>query len=301
MVGHTASGKSAIAETLAERHNAAIVSVDSMQVYRGMDIGTAKPDLATQERIPHAMVDVVDPSEAYNAKQFQESGRASIDALLGSHGKVIIVGGSGLHFRSLVDPMTFAPTDPDVRADIESLDKAERVDVLLTIDPDAASVVDVSNPRRVIRAIEVHRITGQTPTERAARPEALALKRYQSHLPFTGFGLDAGEDSDDRIRTRFDGMLELGLYEEVESLLPSMGDTARHAVGYRELIEVLEERISIDAARNEALRSTAALVKRQRTFFNRDPRITWLPWHHDVDTRIVASVDAIEEAARWTS
>ena len=272
-----------------------------MQVYRGMDIGTAKPDRATRERIPHALVDIADPEEEVSAAAIQDLGRAAITEAQAAKRPVIVAGGSGLHFRAIVDPLTFAPTDADTRERLGALDDDTARARLLTIDPEAGMHVDLGNPRRVVRALEVHELTGRRPTDRAAAPEALAVKGYEPHLPFVAFGIDAAGASAARVEARFDAMLEAGLVGEVTGLADRLGPTACHAVGYKQLLGVVEGSVPLGEARARAIRATNALVKRQRTFFGRDPRISWLPWHHDDDVRTDAAVRAIEEAVQWTS
>ena len=153
-----------------------------MQAYRGMDIGTAKPSSDIRRRIPHRMIDIVDPSEDLAAPEFQRIGRNAITAALESHGKVVIVGGSGLHFRSLVDPLSFAPTDPQTKADLERLSHQQLVAELVDIDPTVGDHVDLENPRRVLRALEIHRLTGQSPTQRATSAEAEAVRLSLIHI-----------------------------------------------------------------------------------------------------------------------
>lgn len=272
-----------------------------MQAYRGMDIGTAKPSADVRRRIPHRMIDIVDPSEDLSAPWFQRIGRNAIAAAIESHGKVVIVGGSGLHFRSLVDPLSFAPTDPEVKAALAERTDEERRAVLVEADPSAAGHVDLDNPRRVLRALEILELTGQSPTERATSEEAEAVRTYQPVVPFTGFGIDAGDRSRDRVAVRFDAMLDAGLVDEVARLAPAMGRNASQAVGYKELLPTFSGDTSLDDATEAAIGATNALVKRQRTFFGRDPRITWLPWQDDEERRIDAAVETVGREAAWIS
>ena len=270
-----------------------------MQVYRGMDIGTAKPDASTRDEIPHALVDIADPEEEVNVATIQSLGRAAIEDAQARGKPVLIVGGSGLHFRAIVDPMTFAPTDADVRARLDALIPDTARDRLLRIDPEADMHVDLANPRRVVRALEVYELTERTPTMRAQDPESAAVRGYESLIPVTAFGVDAGEGSADRVTARFDAMLEAGLLDEVRSLAGRLGLTARQAVGYKQMLPVLDGTSDLSEAREEAIRATNALVKRQRTFFRRDPRISWIPWQDDGGTE--TAVRTIEEAVTWTS
>lgn len=278
-----------------------IVGVDSMQVYRGLDIGTAKPGAADRAAVPHHMIDVVEPGTAYSVAEFQDAGRAALDEIVGRRRTAIICGGSGLHFRALVDPLEFPPTDDELRAELEAIRPEELVDELIDVDPEAARVVDLSNPRRVVRAVEIHRLTDQTPSERAGAEAALAVRRYRARIDFVALGVDPGDRLEQRVTARLDSMLEAGWPDEARRLAPDLGPTARLALGYRELIAVAEGEISLRDARAEILRATLALAKRQRTFFRRDPRIRWLPWHDEGERRLAAATEALEEAGVWNS
>lgn len=296
VVGPTASGKSAVAEALARLYGADILSVDSMQVYRGMDIGTAKPSVAIRAEIPHHMIDVVPVSEDLSVAQFQRSGR---EALRG-RGRVIIVGGSGLHFRAIVDPLEFAPTDPDVRANIEATPFKQLQQELLAIDRNAPEVLDMANPRRVIRAIEVWRISGTTPTERETSPRAGDVRLYKPKIEHVSMGMDAGDSTPDRIRVRLAAMIEAGFVDEVAHLAATMSRTARQAVGYKALLAATASGVKLSQSIADIERSTAALAKRQRTYFRKDPRIHWMHWHKDESDRISRAVEYVGRVAGWT-
>jgi len=247
------------------------------------------------------MIDIVDPSEDLAAPWFQRIGRNAISAALESHGKVVIVGGSGLHFRCLVDPLSFAPTDPQVKASLSERPHDDLVADLVLRDPSAGDHIDLANPRRVLRAMEILDITGDTPTERATSVEAHAVRSYEALIPFTGFGIDAGERAHGLVAERFHKMLEVGLVDEVARLAPVMSRNASQAVGYKELLPVVQGEVSLDDGVESALRATNGLVKRQRTFFGRDPRIVWLPWQDDEERHLEQAVDTIERAVAWTS
>lgn len=264
-----------------------------MQVFRGMDIGTAKPNAATRDRFVYHLVDVADPSEEYTAAEFQAAGRTVLDASAAAGSDVVIAGGSGLHFRSLVDPLEFPPTDDVVRAELEEIDIEVLRAELLAADPTAAAVVDLANPRRVLRAVEILRLTGATPTQRAASVQAERVRSYEPTRRFTAIGVDPGDRIGPRIEARFDQMMDSGLVEEVETLAPSFGRTARQAVGYRQLLDVVERGRPLPSAREEAIRSTASLAKRQRTYFRRDPRISWIPWHHESERMLEGALESL--------
>jgi len=290
-----------IAEAAAERFGTSILSVDSMQVFRGMDIGTAKPSKAVRARVVHHMIDVAEPSDGFSVMEFQRQGRRALDDGQHTDARTIIVGGSGLHFRSIVDPLTFAPTDAQIRIELEAMSLDELRETLLGIDSTAPEVLDMHNPRRVIRAIEVWRISGQTPSERAGSVESEAVRAYRPLIEHVSFGFDPVDLSSERIEERFRTMLEEGLLEEVEALAAVIGRTASQAVGYKELLRVVSGDKEIGAASAETIRATRALVRRQRTFFRRDPRIEWIPWQDDEHARIESAVNHIGEVAGWTS
>jgi tRNA dimethylallyltransferase len=272
-----------------------------MQVFRGMDIGTAKPDAVARERFAYHLVDVADPSEEYTAAEFQAAGTAILDAAAARDADVVIAGGSGLHFRSLVDPLEFPRTDSAMRAQLEGTDAAGLIEELLAADPDAAAVVDLANPRRVLRAVEILRLTGATPTVRAGSVQAERVRAYEPSRTFTAVGVDPGEGLGARIEARFDEMLDAGLLDEVAALAPRLGRTACRAVGYRQMLDVVERGRPLAAARDEAIRATASLAKRQRTYFRRDPRIRWIPWHHETEQMLEVALDSLIEDATWIS
>lgn len=263
-----------------------------MQVYRGMNIGTAKATAEQRRRVPHHMLDLVDPEDEFSVAEFQTAARA----ILGQVDRVVIVGGSGLHFRAVVDPMTFPPSDPELRSELESLDLEAAVAALLAADPDAAAHVDIANPRRVVRALEIHRLTGATPSARSVTEEAAALRSYRAEYRFAAVALDPGPLLAGRVEKRLDIMIEGGLLDEVAGLAPRLGRTARQAVGYKELLPVVRGDRPIEEATNSAVRATLRLAKHQRTYFRRDPRIVWVPWSDDPDDRYRTVRSALEEA-----
>lgn len=272
-----------------------------MQVYRGMDIGTAKAPQSVRERIAHHMIDVAEPASEFSVAEFQRQGRAAMDSAVQGRERIIIVGGSGLHFRSLVDPMTFAPTDAEIREGLESTPLDELQQELLSIDDQAPSVLDMCNRRRVIRAIEVWRITEKTPSERARSSESDAVRRYEPLIKHVSLGWDAHDLMAERIASRFQGMLDAGLLNEVATVAPLLGRTAAQALGYKELLGVVSGDVTMEEAREEVIRATRALVKRQRTFFRRDPRIEWQAWQDDEVQRIEMAVSRVGEVAGWNS
>jgi len=298
-VGPTASGKSQIALELAKRTNADIVSVDSMQVYRGMDIGTAKPSQEDQAAVRHHMIDIVDPSSDFTVAEFQAVSRLVIDPLVERDLPVVVAGGSGLHMRAVLDPLDFPPSDPVVREEIDRLIAADAAAALVEADPEAGSVVDLRNPRRVQRALEIWRLTGLTPSQRAETSAAIDVREYRPRVEFVGVGVDPGAALEDRVRTRLGQMLQSGLLEEIETLLPVMGRNAAQAVGYKQLVPVVQGTAKLEDGLEEAVRATIGLAKRQRTFFRRDPRIRWIDWDADPEIRLMRVSAVAEEDARW--
>ncbi len=283
VVGPTASAKSEVAMSLAERLGAEIISVDSIQVYRGMNIGAAKPSALMQARVRHHMIDLVDPHESFTVADFQRRARCVI---ADSTAPLIICGGSGLHFRAVVDPFTFPPHDPKIRATLDRLPPDAARARLLEADPEAGHHLDLSNPRRVARALEVLSLTGFTPSEQAEEPGRAQVNNYEPMVPFRAVGLDPGKNIRVRVVARLKAMQRAGFLDEVVGLAGRMGATASQAVGYRQLLAVARGEITEQEGFRQAERATLALVKRQRTFFRRDPRIRWLEWSSNPDERL---------------
>lgn len=288
VLGPTASGKTSMAIEIARTLGAEIISADSMQVYRGMNVGTAKPTLVERKGVAHHLIDVVEPEYEFSVADYRRLGR---DVIESSTVPLIVTGGSGLHFRALVDPMSFAPTDEGLRAELE--DKAlDAVAAELTeLDPDAWLHVDRANKRRVVRALEIARLTGETPSQRAQSAEAEDLRRYVPDIEFTAVGLDPGGALDERIDRRLDEMRRGGLLEEVVGLQGRLGRTARSAVGYREILDHLAGELTLEEAFDAIAHNTRKLARKQRTWFQRDPRIRWIPWMEDESDRVERAME----------
>lgn len=267
-----------MAITVAEHLGAEVVSADSMQVYRGLDVGTAKPTLIERRGIPHHLIDVADPEEDFSVARFAALGR---EVLARATTPLVIAGGSGLHFRALVDAMSFAPTEPELRAALEEEEHEALVQRLIRADPGAPTLVDLANPRRVVRALEILELTGETPSARASTAEAEDLRRYVPRAPFTAVGIDPGDLLNERVDQRLASMRRGGLFEEVARVWDRMGRNARTAVGYREVAAHLGGEVDAETAIAAAARATKRLARRQRTWFQRDPRIRWIPWRDD--------------------
>ena len=279
-----------MAVQVAERLGAEIISVDSMQVYLGMDIGTAKPNLLERRGVPHHLIDVASPETEFSVAEFRRIGR---DVLESSDAPMLITGGSGLHFRALVDPMSFAPTDPGLRSELEGSPIEEVVAELRRVDPDAEGHVDMANPRRVVRAVEIWRLSGETPSKRAGSAEAEDVRRYVPEIEFTAIGVDPGDALEQRVDARLEEMRSGGLVEEVAGLRDHLGRTARNAVGYSEVLAALDGTCSLNDAFERAARKTRKLARRQRTWFQRDPRIRWIPWLDDAAGRVDRVLEAM--------
>lgn len=273
LVGPTAVGKSGTAIEVAERIDAEIVSVDSMQIYRGMDIGTDKVSPDDRGRVPHHLLDLREPTHDLTVAEFQELARHAIDDIA-SRGKLpLLVGGSGLYFRAVVDDLDFPPRSPEVRAALE-----ERIDIegpaplhaeLSERDPVAAARIEPNNARRIVRALEVIELTGRPFSENDA------WDRYKSRFDLRVAGLERPpEQLHDRIERRVGEMLDRGLIEEVWRLQErGLGLTARQALGYRQVLEA--PATTRDDLQREISKATRRFARRQRSWFRADPRIRW--------------------------
>lgn len=290
ILGPTASGKTDLAIEVAQRLGGEVISVDSMQVYRDMDIGTAKPSVVERRGVRHHMLDVVNPENDFSVAEFRHHGRTIMEA---AEVPLVIAGGSGLHYRALVDPLSFAPTDASLRRELEDLDLDELVAELVAADPLAGTHLDLANPRRVLRAVEVVRLTGETPSLRAGTSEAEDIRTYKPEIEFTAVGVDPGDQLDKRVDQRLMKMKEAGLVEEVKSLKSRLGRAAGSAVGYREILTSFGGAMPLDHAFQAIARNTKKLAKKQRTWFRRDPRIRWIPWHSESDERIDLTLEAM--------
>lgn len=296
LVGVTAAGKSQIALELAEkRGDCEIVSVDSKCVYRGMDIGTSKPDDAARAAVPHHLLDLVDPDQEFTVTQFQQAARAALDAIAARHHHALLVGGTGLYLRAVVDDLTIPGRYPDVAADLEAeldLGQSSVEDLharLAQLDPLGASRMEHTNRRRVVRALEVTVGSGRPFSEFGPGLEAYPA----TGVAQVGVAL-APDEVDRRIAARFAAMLDAGLLDEVRTLAARPGGisrTARQALGYRELLEHVEDGVPLEACHQEAVRRTRHFARRQASWFRRDPRITWASGATEVRRRLTESLD----------
>ena len=276
--GPTASGKSALGLALAQQLDGEEVNVDSMQLYRGMDIGTAKLTSAEREGIPHHQLDVWDVTETASVARYQRDAIADVEGIMARGKTPILVGGSMLYAQALVDDWQFPPTDPAVRAKYE----ARRVEIgtdalheeLAQVDPAAAAIIEDKDPRRTVRALEVIELTGKP--YKASQPPKDAPPRWGTRL----LGLRTTADwLNPRIELRTRQMFERGLIEEVERL-QSQGlvadSTAGRAIGYAQVFQAQRGELTWNEAVERTITGTRRYVRRQRSWFNRDKRIMWL-------------------------
>ena len=281
IAGPTASGKTSLSIALAKELDAEIVSCDSMQVYRRMDIGTAKPSLEEREGIPHHMLDVAEPTEDFSVSRYCEMAAPIVDSILAKGRTCIIVGGTGLYMDSLIRGNDFAPfPSTGMREKLEAQPIEEVFAQLQVIDPEAAARLHLSDKKRIIRAMEVYLETGETITAHNKRTQAIP-PRYNP----TWFALEDEDRQDlyDRIDRRVDVMLELGLVEEIRSLLDSgipANCTAMQAIGYKEFLAAMDGHISIAEAADQVRQASRHYAKRQLTWFRRNKNIHWLRRRH---------------------
>jgi tRNA dimethylallyltransferase len=294
LVGATATGKTAAAVRYARRHaDVELVSVDAIAVYRGLDVGTAKPTPEERRGVAWHLVDCCDPAEEFSVARFQVAARAAVAGIEGRRHRAVLVGGTGLYHRSLVDDLTFPGRYPGIAAALES--EADGPDglaglwaQLAGLDPAAASRVSPTNRRRLVRALEV--VVGSGKPFSDSGP---GLDHY-GPTRFCLVGLRLSRDElDRRIAARLGAQLAAGFVDEVAALAarePGLSRTARQALGYRELLEFVAGRTTLAEARAEILRRTRAFARRQEAWFRRDPRIIWL------DAARADLDDALDEA-----
>ncbi|MBI4259790.1 MAG: tRNA (adenosine(37)-N6)-dimethylallyltransferase MiaA [Actinobacteria bacterium] len=277
LVGPTASGKTAASLDLAERFGAEIVSVDSMLVYRGMDVGTAKPTPAERARVPHHLLDLADPAEPFSVARYQSAAREALAGIAARGHGALLVGGSGLYFRAVVDALDLPPTDPATRTVLQAEAAAvgpERLHRRLAgLDPEAAGRIEPANVRRTVRALEVAALTG-----RRFSSFAEGWERYPGEgVRAAGVEMDPSVIGK-RIERRVHEMLSRGFLEEVRGLVGrGLGAflTAGQAIGYAEMVEHLSGSVSLEEAVARTVKRTRTLARRQMAWFRRDPRIRW--------------------------
>lgn len=297
IVGPTASGKTglgiALAKKLAERGvRAEIINADAYQMYRYMDIGTAKASAQEQAEVPHHLLDIIDPEETMTVARFQDLARKCIRELQSRGVRPILVGGSGLYARAAVDDITFPGTDASIRAALEERERKEGAgalfDELQKKDPVAAAHMDARNPRRTIRALEVIELTG--------KPYSATLPRYKYVIDCLQIGLDLKrEDLDKRVDLRTQLMREQGFVNEVRAIRGRLGVTAARALGYQQIMDYLDGAWSEDEAFEDIAQKTRRLARKQMGWFGRDARIHWLDaLRPDLADAAMALVDAAD-------
>jgi tRNA dimethylallyltransferase len=276
--GPTATGKSDLAIEVASKYNGEIINADSMQLYRGMDIGTAKLTVAERQGIPHHLLDILDVSQDASVASYQGLARAAADQLRAEGKAAVIVGGTGLYIKAIIDEMNFPETVPAHRKKLEEeaelLGTAELYSRLRLLDPEAADAIEPANTRRIIRALEVIEVTGQPysanlPSDRSIRyPDALHIGLAMERTSLAP-----------RIEARVHRMFDQGLIDEVKTLISQgllEGTTAQRAIGYAQVIRLINGDISKAQAIEETIVATRQYVRRQETWFKRDQRIQWI-------------------------
>jgi tRNA dimethylallyltransferase len=299
VVGPTASGKSDLGLALAERLGGEVVNADAMQLYRGMDIGTAKLSLEERRGIPHHQLDVLDVRKEASVAAYQRYSRADIDDIR-SRGRVaVVVGGSGLYVRAALDRLEIPPTDRAVRQRLEAELAAGGVaalrDRLVAVDPIAAEAIEANNGRRIVRALEVVELTG--------RPFSATMPTREYVVPTVTLGLAAARPVlDERIDRRVQRMWQQGLVDEVKTLVRHGlrdGRTAAKALGYQQALAQLDGTMAPEEAQTETATATRRYARRQESWFRADPRVVWLP--HDAPDLVDQAYDALASAGRMPS
>ncbi len=294
VVGPTATGKSDLALALAEALDGEVINADALQLYRGMDIGTAKLPPAMRRGVPHHLLDVLDVTQEASLAAYQRDARAARDEVVARGRVPILVGGSGLYVRAVLDRLEIPPTDPAVRVRLEREAESTGAEPmharLAELDPVAAIAILPGNVRRVVRALEVIELTG--------RPFSATLPKPQYHRPAVQIGLDAPRDVlDERIAARVERMWKDGLIDETLALVAEGlldGRTAPRALGYAQVLRMFEGELDDVAARADTIVTTRRFARRQESWFRRDQRITWLPFGApDLVGRALAAIHAV--------
>lgn len=287
--GPTASGKTSAGVSLAKSLGAQVVSADSMQIYKGMDIATAKPDIQQMQGVKHHLIGYVDRNQAYSVADYLNDARSVINRLLGENILPVVVGGTGLYISSLVDNIVFDEnkTDKALRLSLQNqahtLGNKAMLDRLYAIDPQCAESLHPNNINRILRAIEIYEKTGITMTEHKRRSR---LKKSPYDCLMLGIDYADRNVLYERINKRVDIMMDTGLLQEAKSAYESgsLGDTAAAAIGVKELIPYFQGCISLDDAIEKIKMETRRYAKRQLTWFRRDERINWVICDENTDS-----------------
>lgn len=279
IVGPTASGKTAVSIELAKKINGEIISADSMQIYKDMDIGSAKPTKEEMQGIPHHMLDVVEPYEVFNVAKYKEMAEECIEKILAKNKVPIIVGGTGLYVSTLTKGVEFS----DIENDLEYRDELTKIsleengvdrlfEMLKEVDPEAAKVIEKNNVRRVIRALEIYKVTGKTKTQ----VDRESIKEVKYDYKVFGLNWDR-QELYERIDKRVDIMLDMGLLDEVKYVNEKgISSTALQGLGYKEIIEYFNGESTLEEAIEKIKQETRRYAKRQMTWFKKDKNIIWL-------------------------
>ncbi|MFI6759599.1 tRNA (adenosine(37)-N6)-dimethylallyltransferase MiaA [Micromonospora sp. NPDC050417] len=297
VVGPTAAGKSDLSIGLAEALGGEVVNADSMQLYRGMDIGTAKLTVAERAGVPHHLLDIWDVTEPASVAEYQRLARRAVDDILARGRVPLLVGGSGLYVRAVLEEFEFPGTDPDLRARLEAeLAQSGPAPLharLHAADPAAAASILPGNGRRIVRALEVIELTGG--------PFTAALPDPKPWYESVQLGVDRDNTPlDERVATRVDRMWAAGLVDEVRGLVTQglrEGRTAGLALGYQQVLRMFDGELTEAEALAETVRKTRRFVRRQRTWFRRDPRIQWLDAARP--DLLEAGLDVVRSARRY--
>ncbi|MEZ0072227.1 tRNA (adenosine(37)-N6)-dimethylallyltransferase MiaA [Planotetraspora sp. GP83] len=293
VVGATAAGKSDLAVELALRLGGEVVNTDSMQLYRGMDIGTAKLSLDERRGVPHHLLDIWPVTRTASVAEYQRLARPLIEDLRARDRVPILTGGSGLYVRAALDDLEFPGTDPGIRERLEKelaeTGPAPLYERLLIRDPVAAEKILPSNGRRIVRALEVIELSG--------RPFSATMPSYDAVYDSVQIGVEVPRPLlDERIELRVDRMWESGLVDEVRALAAeglAEGRTASRALGYAQVLRFLDGEWTEDQAREETVRATRRFARRQESWFRRDPRVVWIPFDApDLAERALSEVSA---------
>ena len=282
--GPTASGKTALSIGLAKAFDGEVVSADSMQIYRRMDIGTAKPTREEMDGVPHHMLDVAEPGEAYSVSRYVEEATACVEDILARGKLPIVCGGTGLYIDGLIRGTDYQPagTDNGIREQLEGEWETQGAEKMMArlaaADPDSAARLHLSDKRRILRALEVYLATGETITVHNARTKAIP-PRYEAVM--IGLNTEPRQILYDRIDRRVGGMLEQGLLQEVQSLLEDglLEGTAAQAIGYKELMAYFQGEMTLETAADLIRQKSRNYAKRQLTWFRRDERVKWIVYN----------------------
>jgi tRNA dimethylallyltransferase len=297
VIGATATGKSGLAVALARALGGEVVNADSMQLYQGMDIGTAKEPAAARQGVPHHLLDIWPVTRTANVADYQKLARAAIDDIIGRGRIPVLVGGSGLYIRAALDDLDFPRTDGVIRSRLETelagVGAAVLHARLAQLDPAAAGAILPTNGRRIVRALEVIEITG--------RPFTASMPTYDQGRPAVQLGLTLPRPQlDERIAARVDRMWQAGFEAEVQALEHRGlrdGKTASRALGYRQMLRHLDGELTLTEARDETVKATRRFARRQESWFRRDPRVHWLDASQPAPTLLAEALRVTRSAA----